>query len=50
MSKKNQEAVADPSRAAKKLGMKVLVKAHAQVRMGCTRSFTTDCGISYRGN
>jgi len=34
----------------KKLGLRELVKVEARVRSGCTKSFTNDCGISYRSN
>ena len=34
----------------KKLGLRELVKVEARVRSGCTKSFTNDCGISYRSS
>jgi len=33
-----------------KLCLRELVKVEARVRSGCTKSFTSDCGITYRGS
>jgi hypothetical protein len=35
---------------ASTLGYSKVVKADTVVRAGCTKSFTNDCGISYRGS